>query len=231
MKKNSNDYFMDSDKLYDFFPDALLTTDEWESLRYKIVQELRNCDDDDKRIDEFYIKRGLPFLSTFQFYLEKKLTEAGYNREHLKIDSWLKTEAYSKRKDYDNPDIEAALAGLVSIRKLKDILIDNGKVDKRSIKVFLYSLEMIINLLRAGVTPKFARTQVKTILGGEKGGKKSGKVRFKRSTNNKQIWQQEAEKIWKKHSMLSKAGTARLIYENLGGNIDTIRRSIKKSLP
>jgi hypothetical protein len=46
---------------------------------------------------------------------------------------------------------------------LKDILISNGKADKNAVRIFLYSLEAIINLFRAGAAPELARTQARTI--------------------------------------------------------------------
>ena len=161
-EKADNNYFIDSDKLYDYYTDSLITTDEWEALRYKIVQELNNCDDEDKRVDEFYMNEGLPFLHTFEYSLEEKLIKSGLKKEWLNNNIWLKCEAYSRRNDYEKPEIASALSGLVSIRKLKELLLPNGQVDRNSIRVFLYSLEAIINIFRAGAVSELARKQVGT---------------------------------------------------------------------
>jgi hypothetical protein len=155
---SDNTYFIDSDKLYDYFPDSLITTDEFEILRGRIVDEIRYLDYEE--VEKYYLSRGLPFLGTFEYYLEEKLVKSGLKREWLNNEIWLKCEAYSRRADYDNPDIAAGLAGLVSIRKLKDILTTDSKIDKKAIRVFLYSLETIINLFRAGAVPKLARAEV-----------------------------------------------------------------------
>jgi len=157
-----NNYFIDFDKLYDYYPDSLIATDEWEILRYQIVQELNNCNDEDKRVDEFYLHGGLPCLPTFEWYLKRKLIKSGFKKEDLNNPFWLNSYAYSRRNDYEKPEIAAALEGLVSIRKLKDILLSNGKKPNRdAIRIFLYSLEAIINLFRAGVTPALARAEVR----------------------------------------------------------------------
>jgi hypothetical protein len=153
-----NSYFINSNKLYDYFPDSLITTDEFEILRGGIVDEIRYLDYEE--VEEYYLSRGLPFLGTFEYYLEEKLVKSGLKREWLNNEIWLKCEAYSRRADYDNPDVAAALAGLVSIHKLKDLLTTDGKIDKKAIRVFLYSLETIINLFRAGAAPELARAEV-----------------------------------------------------------------------
>ena len=67
--------------------------------------------------------------------------------------------------------------------------------------------------------------------GGRDGGKKSGKVRLEKAKTIKQAWQREAEKIWRKHPAWSKKDIAREITKRIGGNIDTIRKSIQKPLP
>lgn len=228
MKTKDNDYFIDSDKLYDFMPDSLLATDEWDILRYKIEREMLLLKDD--TIKEYYMQQGIPFLYNFRFFLEKKLVENGYKQEHLRNMSWLKTEAYSRRKDYDNPELEAAMAALVCIDKMKDLFIIDGKLDRNAINIFLHSLEMIINVFRAGALPELARTEVKTILGGEKGGMQSGKTRKAGAKEKHALWQKEAEKIWKRRPTLNNTDVAKIISKNKGGNVGTIRKSIKKPL-
>jgi len=68
------------------------------------------------------------------------------------------------------------------------------------------------------------------INGGRDGGKKSGKVRLEKSKSKKQLRQQEAEKIWLKNPELSKSRTAMIIKGRIGGNSDTIRKTIQKPL-
>ncbi len=159
MSKNDSEYFINSDKLYTYLPDSLLTTDEWDILRNRIADELRYIDYEE--VDQYYLSRGLPFLRSFELSLEDKLIEVGYKKEFIRDEIWLKGAAYTRQADYSHQDIAAALAGLLSIRKLKDILSSNGKADKNAIRIFLYSLETIINLFRAGAAPKFARQGVK----------------------------------------------------------------------
>lgn len=55
-----------------------------------------------------------------------------------------------------NSDIDAALRVLESIRIMKELLINNGVVNKEAVKVYLRTLELTINLTRAGNTPKLA---------------------------------------------------------------------------
>lgn len=165
MSKKDSEYFIDSDKLYDYVNDSLIATDEWESIREKLENELHNCDSDEEGIDEYYREIGIPFLNMFKFYLEKKLirhgSEYGFGGDWFKPESCLEAKADSYRGDYKNPDIEAALAGLVCIKKLKNMLINNGKIDRGLIKIFLLSIEMSINLFRAGEVPKLARVEVR----------------------------------------------------------------------
>jgi len=151
-------YFTDSNKLYDYLPDSLLTTDEFEILQGRIADELRYLDYED--VEEYYLSRGLPFLRSFEISLERKLTGAGFKEEQIMNNEWLKSEAVSRQGDYDNPDTAAAIAALVAIKKLKDLLLSDGKFDKFGIKIFLISLDAIINLFRAGSASELARTEV-----------------------------------------------------------------------
>lgn len=71
----------------------------------------------------------------------------------------------------------------------------------------------------------------KNVSGGIDGGKKSGKNRRLKAEPTKANWQTEAEKIWKKHPAWSNSAVAVEIAKRIGGNIGTIRRSIKKTTP
>jgi hypothetical protein len=64
---------------------------------------------------------------------------------------------------------------------------------------------------------------------GKKGGEKSGKTRRVKAKLTKEAWQAEAEKIWRKHPKWSSSQVAKEIVKQSGGNVDTIRKSIKKS--
>ncbi|MFH1490301.1 MAG: hypothetical protein ABII06_15455 [Pseudomonadota bacterium] len=67
--------------------------------------------------------------------------------------------------------------------------------------------------------------------GGGRGGKISGKVRREKAKSIRGNWQTEAEKIWKKHPAWKNRSVATKVAERIGGNPNTIRKSIQKTLP
>jgi len=245
----------------DYIGDSILVTDEWDRFRYLISEELKKSDYEEA--GEFYLKRGIPFLKSFKFWIEKKLIGHGFKKEYIKEDVWFKSlihminseqgkpyttyrwdlnppfgfppATYSLSEDkhtiWFNTDVMAALLALQSIKRIQQLSERNGKVNIEYVKVYLTSLEMTINLLRAGCVPRLAIKGGSNITGGKTGGIKSGKVRKDRAIIQEEAWQAEAEKIWKKRKGFHKTDVAKEIAKNTGNKPNTIRKKIKKPRP
>jgi len=69
-----------------------------------------------------------------------------------------------KSRYWIKPDIEAALRALESITIIKELLVTEGLVNKNAERVFLRSLELVVNLARAGSVPEKARQGVSNSL-------------------------------------------------------------------
>lgn len=175
--------------LYEFPLDAIITSDEWDHVRYQIGQEIEACDYE--KIGDFYSKRGFPFLRSFEIWIEAKLIKAGFKKEFIKEKNRLRglvhTVNFEQGRSYQdyrwdinpplgfpsgtykisedkhtlwfNPEIEAAFRTLESINIMKELLINDGAVNKEAVKVYLRSLELIINLSRAGNISKIANAE------------------------------------------------------------------------
>lgn len=163
-----------------FYFDAILTSDDWDHLRYLIKREIEDCDCEG--IGEFYSRMGVPFLRNFEQWIETKLIEAGFKKELIKEEIWIKGLIYSVEckhgqpyQDYRwdlhppfgfpagtykisddkhtlwfNPEVEAAFRTLGSIRIMRKLLRTDGAVNKEAVKVYLHTLALTINLTRAG---------------------------------------------------------------------------------
>jgi len=66
--------------------------------------------------------------------------------------------------------------------------------------------------------------------GGKDGGVKSGAVRRKKLDIKKELWQVMAKKTWRKHPTWKNKRVAEDIVKIIGGNVRTIRTSIKKPI-
>lgn len=130
-----------------------------------------------------------------------------------------------------NIDIEASLRTLKSIEVLRQLLVNDGVVNKEAMKIYLRSIELMINQMRSGHLGWLATKQIEAIEKGAESGKKSGKVRGEKAKATKEAQQAEAENKWWGHPTLKNIEVARKIAKKSGGNIDTIRKSIKKPLP
>jgi len=128
-----------------------------------------------------------------------------------------------------NTQIDATLRTLKSIASIKQLLVKDGVVNKEAMKVYLHTIELMINQMKAGYLGRLAALQIKIIEKGAEGGKKSGKVRQTKAKSIHDTWQDEAEKFWKKHPAWGKPAVAKKIAEKIGGNPETIRKSIKKT--
>lgn len=179
MKKKQKD-------LYEYGVDSLITTDEWDHVRYLISEELKCCD----------VKGGLdpadlPFFPYFEGKTKKKLIEVGFKKEIIEDKQKIKkliyvldfeqaqkflhhrwdlnppygfpSGTYKLSEDnhtmWINSDIESALRALESITILKGLLFNNGIVNKEAVKVYLHSFELIINLSRSGAIPKKVKAE------------------------------------------------------------------------
>ena len=171
--------------LYEYPLDSLLTTDEWDHVRYLIGEWLKSCE-----VESGLNPVRLPLILYFKGKMKDKLIKAGFDKEALdnpeelelilkELDTqgikyyhpkWRYNPPYgfptgSFTLSSDNcilwvkPDIDAALRALESITIIKGLLVNNGLVNKEAIKVYLRSLELTINLSRAGIFPEFARAE------------------------------------------------------------------------
>jgi hypothetical protein len=95
----------------------------------------------------------------------KNLNKQGCGNAYLWTKDWLPygfppsvvTFGKDNKKLYwIEPDIGAALLALQSIATLKDLLINNGAVNKEAIKVYLNTLQLTVNLTRASNIPMLA---------------------------------------------------------------------------
>jgi hypothetical protein len=237
--------------------DSMLMTDEWEHIQYLISEYLKACDIEgclepcclpfmllfegvikDKLINAGFEKKDIEDIKHFE-KLIMILDEQGLRYSHWQWDKnppfGLPAGSFTISKDnhtmWVKRDIEAALRTLESISIVKGLLMDDRKINTYAVKVYLRTLELTINLMRAGIVPRLAATGVKTVSGGEKGGKKSGKTRQDKATRNSEIYQKEADKVWKKHSTWGALEVSKKVSEKIGQPAETIRRKIKKSLP
>lgn len=168
--------------LYKYPLDSLLATDEWDHMRYLIGENLKCCEVEgrlnpedlpfipyfkgtmkDKLIKAGFDKEALDNPDELELIL-KELDKQGIKYDHPK---WRDNPPYgfpsgSFTLSSDNcilwvkPDIDAALRALESITIIKGLLVNNGLVNREAIKVYLYSLELMINLSRAGNVPELA---------------------------------------------------------------------------
>ena len=162
--------------LYKYPLDSLITTDEWDHVRDLIGGELKCCEVEgglnpadlpfilyfegkmkDKLIKAGFDKEALDNPEELELIL-KELDKQGITYDHPK---WRYNPPYgfpsgSFILSSDNcilwikPDIDAALRVLESIAIIKGLLVNNGLPNKEAVKVYLRSLELIINLSRAG---------------------------------------------------------------------------------
>lgn len=164
--------------LYEYPFDSLLTSDEWDHVRYLIGEYLQACE-----VEGAFDPNDLPFLLFFESKIKAKLIKAGFEKDIIEnpeqFEEILKalytegifingtwheapsgfppdmvTFSKDRRTYWIKPDIKAALLALRSITIIKQLLTNNDAV-----KVYLRSLELTINLLRSGLTPGFARAE------------------------------------------------------------------------
>jgi len=197
--------------------DLLITTDEWDHVKYLIHQNIKDCDYEEA--GEYFLKTGLPFLSFFRRAIIAGLIKRGFKADKINDENELNILMYvienEQGKDFPGhrwdinppsgfpkgtytvskgkhhmwiePEIEAALLTLRSIKKLHDLLIKDAVVDTGAVKVYLRTFELAINILRSGLLPKMAQM-------GEKHHITNTQKRKKRRTWNGQTPQERAER-------------------------------------
>lgn len=168
---------------YEFPLDAELTTDSWDRMRELINGELRCCEVKggvnpkdlpffpyfEVKMKEKLLKAGFKkSIIENKKRLEviiKNLDMQGMGNAFIWTRNGLPYGFPSKVVTFDEKDkklywieadIEAALRALKSLTMMKELFVQDGIVDSDAVKIYLHSLEMIINLLRAGNVPKKA---------------------------------------------------------------------------
>lgn len=182
--------------LYEFPLDSLLTSDEWDHFRYLIEENLECLEVTDdmplpfisyfeaetkKRLIGAGLKKDdLDDPAKLQKIL-KVINDQGLQWKDYRFDLHplygLPRNTYTVRADkkmfWVKPQIEAALLALESITIIKGLLLNNGRLNSDAVKVYLRSLELIINLSRAGnVVQKALQGERQSIRNSEKAGKK-----------------------------------------------------------
>lgn len=171
--------------LYEYSIDSLLTSDERDHVQYLIGESLRDCE-----VEKTFDPEDLPFILYFEKTIKDKLIKAGFKKDVLenrkRFETTLKNldrqgsgNAYFWTRDglpYGFPrdvvdisrednkmywidsDIDAALRALQSMTALKQLLQNN-----EAVKIYLRSLEMIVNLFRSGNAPELAEAEAKKL--------------------------------------------------------------------
>lgn len=172
---------------YDNPIDSMLMTneyDEWDHVQYLISEGLKCCD-----ITDDIGPRFLPFIRNFEGKIQDKLVKVGFKKEVIddpeKLETMLRildgqgieymsprfeprffpegsfTMREDKRIYWIEPDIDAAIRALKSLSVIRGLLLKDGVLNKDAARVYLRSMELIINLARAGDVPKMAKVEAK----------------------------------------------------------------------
>lgn len=162
--------------------------DEWDHVRYKIEEYLRSLDILEK--EEMLTERfSLPFIAYFEREIKRKLIKAGFkdNIFEDQTDFQITLQILDKQRKgvygtwdhilsgypanvvtfsedrtifWIKPDVEAALRALESITIIKRLLVNEKSVNFEAHRVYLRSLELVINLARMGTIPQMAKAEV-----------------------------------------------------------------------
>jgi hypothetical protein len=175
--------------LSEFPLDAVILSDTWDDFQYHISNEIKNCDykkigevyskegfpflrSFEIWIEKKLIKAGFKketirdevefdkLIYVLNFEQVRKSTNWNFD---LNPPYGFPAGTYKVSKDshsmWINSDIEAALLTLESIKIIRGLLVTNGVVNKKAVKVYLRTLEMTINLARAGNIAEFAKSK------------------------------------------------------------------------
>lgn len=179
MKKDLNEFPLDS----------VILSDTWDDFQYHICNEIKNCDYEkigavyskigfpflrsfEIWIEKKLIKAGFKketirdevefdkLIYVLNFEQMRKNTNWNFD---LNPPYGFPAGTYKVSKDshsmWINSDIEAALLTLESIKIIRGLLVTNGVVNKKAVKVYLRTLEMTVNLTRAGNIADIAKAK------------------------------------------------------------------------
>jgi len=235
----------------EFHPDRIMTNaDEYREAIEWIDNQAENLSSEEDKT----------FLPWFEFLAKQKLRAAGFalkdkeklaksinilgfqgekmispNCGRIPLQNGFPVGTFAVSEDdltfYVDIEIEAALRTLKTIETLRQLLVNNGTINREAMTVYLRTVELMINQMRTGHLGKLANRQLEMPEKGKEGGEKSGKVRKEKARTAKEAWQIEAGKIWKQHPTWGNSEVARMIVKKIGGNVGTIRKSIKRTLP
>ncbi len=173
---------------YEFPIDSILTSDEWNHFRYLIEEELKGLEINkeikteylpfigyfEEKTKEWLMNAGLKKeiienpeeLKLLINLLNKQGIKNTFHRYDLHPPDALPPGTYKVSEDHHtiwiNVYIEAALRALESTKILQGLLIKNDYINKDAVRVYLRSLEMIINLARTGNLAEFSKAKEET---------------------------------------------------------------------
>ena len=184
-------------------------------------------------------RRWFEILFELPGFSDNLLTEAWGLKEQEIIEDNHNTFAgefldYAQELLRDKKDI--SLASDLSIPEVKAMIktIRESINDEESRRTVTQALHLFVIMLRLGNIPKLMSAGAvhirRNVRSGAVGGEKSGKVRNDKMKPSKESWQAEADKIWKKHPTWMNKPVAEMVVKRIGGNVGTIRKSIKKPL-
>jgi len=159
--------------------------DDWDHVRYLISEHLRGLE---RLGDRYIDINDLPFFMYFEGKMKEKLIKVGFEKDAVdnpdelelilkELDKQAREYAYpvwlnlpygypsgsftvspDNRIMWVNPDIDAALRTLESIKIMKGLL-----TNKEALRIYLRAFELTVNLSRAGTVPELVSAEVKRI--------------------------------------------------------------------
>jgi hypothetical protein len=151
--------------------DGVVTSDEYDHFQDLIKEALSEC-------DEVQDALPLPFLEYFTAEINRTLIASGFNQKAIKDKDEIKKLVvvmsragrkwgfdidppgfphgtyelgHEKKIFWVKPEIEAALRALSTLMKITKIIKDGSCV-----KVYLHTMALVVNLIRAGIVPELA---------------------------------------------------------------------------
>lgn len=116
----------------DLYDSVLVDDAEYSRILWLISRSIENLED--KTISNDELKQLYILPETFKFFTASKIKRHGV--------------------DQNNLETESAAAVLQSISYLKELLMENGIMNRKSVKVYFRTLELAINLFRSGCLVK-----------------------------------------------------------------------------
>lgn len=116
----------------DLYDSVLVDDAEYSRILWLISRSIENLED--KTISNDELKQLYILPETFKFFTASKIKRHGVDQSNL--------------------ETESAAAVLQSISYLKELLMENGIMNRKSVKVYFRTLELAINLFRSGCLVK-----------------------------------------------------------------------------